>query len=168
MTFSIRNYAEPDRDSVNRIAVEAFSQYKNEYSSWPELLRRIDSMASLSHYGEIIVAEGEKEILGAVAYIPPGANQGKADFFDPSWAIMRMLVVSPHARGRGVGRRLAEESIRRGIEDGAGIFALHTSPIMQVALSMYLRMGFQFYKAAPDFLGVPYGIYVKSLQEHQS
>ena len=53
-----------------------------------------------------------------------------------------MLVIDPGARGRGLGRLLTEECVRRARRDGAPTVALHTSPIMEVALPMYLRMGF--------------------------
>lgn len=74
-----------------------------------------------------------------------------------------MLVVSPKARGAGVGRALAQECLARARRDKAEVFALHTSPIMTVALLMYERMGFRFLRDAPAIHGVPYGIYVKSL-----
>jgi GNAT superfamily N-acetyltransferase len=76
---------------------------------------------------------------------------------------MRMLVVHPEYRGWGVGRKLAEQCLRRAIRDQANIFALHTSPIMQVALPMYLRMGFTYHSPAPDIWGVKYNIYTKRL-----
>lgn len=78
------------------------------------------------------------------------------------WPIMRMLVVSPQARGAGVGRRLAQECIDRAVRDGADVFALHTSPIMSVALPMYERMGFRLVREVQPVLGVAYAVYLKS------
>jgi hypothetical protein len=43
------------------------------------------------------------------------------------------------------------------------MIALHTSPIMTVALSMYLRMGFARLRDAPRYLGVDYAVYAKAL-----
>jgi ribosomal protein S18 acetylase RimI-like enzyme len=76
---------------------------------------------------------------------------------------MRMLVVRAHLRGRGIGKALADECIRRALRDNAKEIALHTSPIMKVALPMYERMGFQWVADAPSLFGVPYGIYLKGL-----
>jgi ribosomal protein S18 acetylase RimI-like enzyme len=75
-----------------------------------------------------------------------------------------MLVVSPRLRGLGVGRALTDECIRRARRDQAPLIALHTSPIMSVALPMYLRLGFTFVKEVSDIFGVPYGVYAKPLQ----
>lgn len=161
MTIHLREFHSSDSLTVNAIAVAAFEQYRALYSDWPLFVEKIGNMAALSHSGEIIVAEAEGEVVGAVAYIGPGAP--KAGFFDPAWPIMRMLVVSPRARGVGVGRALAEECLERARRDKAELFALHTSPIMSVALPMYERMGFRFLRDAPVIHGVRYGIYVKSL-----
>ena len=100
-------------------------------------------------------------MIGAVGYVPPSAP--KAAHFKPEWPIIRMLVVDPGARGLGAGRALTEACIARARRDRAGEIALHTSPIMTVALPMYLRMGFVRVRDAPPLFGVPYAIYVKAL-----
>jgi ribosomal protein S18 acetylase RimI-like enzyme len=74
-----------------------------------------------------------------------------------------MLVVKPARRGHGIGRLLTEECIHRARRDNSSIIALHTTPIMTVALAMYLRMGFAKLRDAPDIYGVPYGVYTKTL-----
>jgi hypothetical protein len=43
------------------------------------------------------------------------------------------------------------------------IIGLHTTPIMTVALPMYLRMGFKLHNEAPPICGVPYAIYTMTL-----
>ena len=118
-------------------------------------------MSAFANVGEIIVAEIGGQIVGAVAYIGPGAP--KAAFFRPDWSIMRMLVVAPDCRGRGVGRKLAQECLSRAKRDGASVFALHTSKLMQVALPMYQRMGFKWVSDTPSIHGVEYGVYVKEI-----
>lgn len=161
MSLQLRAYASEDRNTVNALALSAFAQYSHAYHDWETFTKNIGNMAALSESGEIIVAESGSEIVGAVAYI--GLNAPKAAFFDPSWAIMRMLVVLPAARGAGVGRALAEECLARALRDKAEVFALHTSAIMSVALTMYRRMDFRFLRDVPAIHGVPYAIYVKSL-----
>jgi GNAT superfamily N-acetyltransferase len=99
--------------------------------------------------------------VGAVAYIGPGKE--KASFFNIDWPIMRMLVVAPAARGHGIGKALAAECLARARRDGAGVFGLHTSELMDVALPMYQRMGFKWHSPAPDIHGVKYGVYIKEL-----
>ena len=118
-------------------------------------------MSDLATSGEIIIAEVEHEIAGAVAYIPPGAP--KAAFFEPDWPVIRMLVADPARRGLGIGRTLTDVCLRRARRDRAELIALHTSPIMTVALPMYLRMGFAKLRSTPPIHGVAYAVYARML-----
>ncbi|HEY0112604.1 MAG TPA: GNAT family N-acetyltransferase [Allosphingosinicella sp.] len=163
----LRPFTPGDAGAVNALALAAFEQYRAVYDDWETLSRGVGSMASLADGGEIVVAEEEGgRIVGAVAYFGP-RSEPRADFFHPDWPIIRMLVVDPAARGRGVGRRLTEECIERARRDGAAVIALHTSPAMEVALAMYLRMGFKLERRVPDRFGVPYGLYLKALAEDE-
>jgi GNAT superfamily N-acetyltransferase len=159
--LNLRNYHPVDAPRIDELAVTAFAQFKDAYSDWPVFRTKISNMSALSETGQIIVAELDAEIVGAVAYIGPGKD--KAAFFRPEWPVMRMLVVAPGARGHGIGKALAEACLARARRDGAGVFALHTSELMHVALPMYQRMGFQWHTAAPDIHGVEYGVYLKDL-----
>jgi len=54
----------------------------------------------------------------------------------------------------------------RAERDGAPVIALHTSPIMTVALPMYRRMGFELYYDVPRERGAdPIGVGVKWLTD---
>jgi ribosomal protein S18 acetylase RimI-like enzyme len=159
----VRDYAPADADAVNAAALAAFAQYRGVYSDWETLERGVASMVTLAETAEIVVAEEAGELLGAVAYCAP-FSQPRAEFFAPEWPLIRMLVVRPEARGRGIGRALTEACIERARRDGAGAVALHTSPAMEVALAMYLRMGFTLRRRVPDRFGVSYGVYLKALE----
>jgi ribosomal protein S18 acetylase RimI-like enzyme len=159
----VRPFHPTDAGAVNAVALAAFAQYCDIYDDWQTLSLGVGAMASLSQHAEIVVAENEQEVVGAVAYCPPG-SMPRADFFEPDWSIIRMLVVLPSARGEGVGRRLTGECIARAARDGAEVIALHTSPVMEVALSMYLRMGFNLARELPDRFGVPYGLYLMQVR----
>lgn len=163
MNCRLDEFAPADADAINQVALAAFRQYRHEYADWPAFSGRIGDMAALAASAELIVARVDGRIAGAVAYVGPGRE--KAPFFAAEWPILRMLVVDPGYRGRGVGRALARECIRRAVRDKAPLIALHTSPIMKVALAMYERMGFRFEREAPDICGVPYGVYVLALAE---
>jgi GNAT superfamily N-acetyltransferase len=159
--YEIRDFAAQDAAAVNAVALAAFAQYRGAYSDWPQFAKRVGAMASLAHGGELIVGVSEGRIVGAVGYFGPAA--AKPVQFDPDWSIIRLLVVDPAERGHGLGRLLTEECIRRARRDGAAVIALHTSPIMQVALAMYLRLGFVLLREMPPIFDVPYCIYLKRL-----
>ena len=159
---TIRDFARGDAEAVNRLAVAAFAPFASHYSDWPAMAASLAKMSALADSGDIIVADVGDRIAGAVAYIPPHAP--KAAFFDAAWPIIRMLVVDPEFRGKRIGRILTDACVVRARRDGATVIALHTSPIMTVALPMYLRMGFAKLRDAPPILGVDYAVYTKTLR----
>jgi GNAT superfamily N-acetyltransferase len=157
----LKDYEDADAENLNRLAVSAFEQFRHHYEDWPAMLAGLSKTSALSASGELIVAELESKLAGAVAYFGP--NSQKAAFFDQRWPIIRMLVVDPAFRGKGIGRALSDECIARAKRDGSPIIALHTSPIMSVALPMYLKMGFVKAYDAPPIFGVAYAVYTKTL-----
>ena len=157
----IREYESSDAENLNRIAVSAFSQFRELYHDWPAMRAGLSKTSDLGASGEVIIAELQHKFAGAVAYFGP--NRPKAPFFDQSWPIIRMLVVDPTFRGKGIGHALTNECIARAKRDRAPLIALHTSPIMTVALPMYLKMGFVKAYDAPPIFGVAYAVYTKAL-----
>lgn len=159
----IRSYEAADAAAVNKVALAAFAEYEGVYSDWSVLTRAVGAMASLASSGEVFVADDRGEIVGAVAYIPPRGNP-RADFFKPEWPIIRMLVVHPRARGKGIGRKLTEACVSLARRDESSVISLHTSPAMEAALALYLKMGFRLERRVPDRFGVPYGVYLLHLR----
>jgi GNAT superfamily N-acetyltransferase len=157
----LRDFDSNDDAALGGVALAAFEEFRGHYSDWNAMAAGVSRMAALAKTGEIIVAARGGQIVGGVAYVGP--HKPKAAYFEPAWPIIRMLVVTPAARGNGLGRRLTQACIDRAKRDASPIIALHTTPIMNVALSMYLRMGFTKVCAAPDIYGVPYAVYATSL-----
>ena len=157
----LRNFREGDATEVVAVALAAFGEFRSHYDDWPAMAARLSNLPRLAESGEVIVAETGGRIAGAVAYIPP--SRPKAAYFQPEWPVIRMLVVDPAHRGAGIGRALTEECLARARRDRSPVIALHTSPIMTVALPMYLRMGFERVSDAPPIFGVPYAVYLKRL-----
>ena len=155
--MEIRPYTKNDEEQLNSVAVEAFLQFKDDYSDWNAIQAVVSDISALNDDAEVIVAEESGKIIGGVAFVPP--RDDSRGHFEQSWASIRMLVVSPSQRGRGIGRKLTEECIKRASKVGASFIGLHTSPIMDVALSMYLRMGFVKVRDIDPILGVEYAIY---------
>lgn len=158
MKLRIRAYAEADREAVNAVARAAFAQYANDYEDWPGFIEGIGRMAELAKNADVLVAEQDGVVIGAVAHVGPG--RPRAAFFPIGWSVIRMLVVDPRRRGQGAGRELVAACLRLAQAAGAPAVGLHTSPIMASALRMYEAMGFVRDRDLAPIRGVPYGRYV--------
>jgi DNA-binding MarR family transcriptional regulator/GNAT superfamily N-acetyltransferase len=62
---------------------------------------------------------------------------------DPDTAQLRLLLVEPHARGAGVGRRLVDECLRHAQRSGYRRIMLWTTDLQVEARRIYQRQGFQ-------------------------
>ncbi len=161
MRLEVRDCTAADGDAINAVALAAWREYATVFDTWDRLAGRLGSLAELAGELELIVGELDGTVAGVVGYAPPGAP--REPMFPNDWGIVRLLSVAPAARGRGLGRRLSEECIRRARRDGATAIGLHTSPAMTVALPLYLRLGFVLERAIPDRNGVPYALYKLTL-----
>jgi ribosomal protein S18 acetylase RimI-like enzyme len=158
MTLVVRSCEPRDRDAVNAVARAAFAQYEQEYEDWLSFIEGIGRMADLAADADVLVAEQDGVIVGAVAHVGPG--RPRAAFFPPEWSVIRMLVVDPQRRGQGAGRRLVAGCLRLAQDAGAPVVGLHTSPVMGSALRMYEAAGFVRDRDLPPIRGVAYGRYV--------
>ena len=141
----VRDYVIDDDRVAAKITRLAWEQFRTRFADFDAFIK---SASKLAKTCELIVAEMDSRVVGVVGYGPP--NQPKQSAFDPAWAVARMLSTHPDARGRGVGRLLVNECKRRARRDRANILALTTTKINEVALKMYLKMGFRYHSNAPS------------------
>jgi|SRR5437867_552218 len=89
---------------------------------------------------ELVVAEVDGRLAGAVTFYPVASGEGHG--WPQGWSAIRLLGVGPADRGRGIGRMLTEECLRRARALEVPVVGLHTTKGMAVAKAMYERMGF--------------------------
>lgn len=158
MNTMIRHFQPADREAVNAVACAAFAQYRHAYQDWPTFNERLARMADLAGQADLMVAESAGQVLGAVVHVGPG--KPRSAVFPEDWSVIRMLVVAPAHRGRGVGQQLVAACLRCALRDRSPAVGLHTSPIMTTALRLYLHLGFTRDRALDPIHGVPYARYV--------
>ncbi|MGH7390406.1 MAG: GNAT family N-acetyltransferase [Candidatus Rokuibacteriota bacterium] len=139
----VRDAKDDDLDAAGEVMVAAYAEYLPPDPTGPWLAYReeIRDVRSRLAMATLVVAEDRGRILGAITYFPDAGKEEHAAW-PPAWAAIRLLAVHPEARGRGAGRLLTEDCIRRARTAGRRAVGLHTTPFMAVARAMYERMGF--------------------------
>jgi hypothetical protein len=66
MPVTLRDFSEPDATIINRLSVTSFSQYRDDYRDWPATVRVLEKMSDMAQTSEIIIAEHEGRVVGAV------------------------------------------------------------------------------------------------------
>lgn len=123
----------------------AYQQYAPDIGEefWADYRADLADVAARAERGQVLVAETDGRLVGAVSYYPARpADDGPDLWIPPGLAYLRALAVDAGARGRGVGRLLAAACIELARSAGAPGIALDTLSAMPVAQAMYERLGF--------------------------
>lgn len=145
----IRNAADSDREAIASVLLEAYGQYSAVLPEpyWIEYRNSILESVHGEGPSARIIAEMDKQIVGSILLFPSSeAAYGKPELGIHT-PIIRLLAVSPAARGRGIAALLIAEAARRSMQLGAATLNLHTSDMMASAIRLYDRLGF---KRAPE------------------
>jgi ribosomal protein S18 acetylase RimI-like enzyme len=139
----VRDAGPAEFDAIGDLMVAAYAQFSPSLPAhaWREYEDEIRDVRRRLPESTLIVAEDEGRLAGAVTYYPDATKEGHVAW-PASWANFRLLAVDPAARGRGIGRLLTEECVRRARAADRVALGLHTTHLMQVARAMYERMGF--------------------------
>lgn len=138
----IRDARDEDLDRVSLLIRDAYAEYQSFFpaESWQSYLEDIMDVRSRLSDSELMVAELHGQVVGTVTLYLNGSLSREE--WPSDWAGIRLLAVHPAFRGRGIGRALMEECVRRCRERKVKTIGLHTVEVMAVALKMYEDMGF--------------------------
>ncbi|RKP54063.1 GNAT family N-acetyltransferase [Cohnella endophytica] len=141
----IRQAADSDREAIIRVLLDAYGQYENTLSSerWVQykesFLHAIDAPTTRDR----LVAEVDGDIVGSVFLYDSSETAYGAPQLEIHNPIIRLLGVSTQARGLGIATELIRASARLALEGGADTLHLHTSDMMDSAVRLYERLGFE-------------------------
>jgi GNAT superfamily N-acetyltransferase len=141
----IRTARAADYDTVQDVTLSAYQEYAAIMQAhWERYRQSILATLANVHPAEQIVAEQGDTLVGTVLLFPAGTvlttpDGASATLAEPE---IRLLAVTPAARGLGIGAALVRECLQRAHQAGAEAVTLHTTEMMQVAMRMYERMGF--------------------------
>jgi GNAT superfamily N-acetyltransferase len=143
--LNIRDARAGDRAAIEVVTIAAYLEYAPiMQENWERYRHSILGTLADVKPATQIVAEQDGAIVGTVLLFPAATviNRPAGGTATLTWPEIRLLAVSPAARGQGVGAALVRDCMRRAREAGADAVTLHTTDMMAVAMSMYERMGF--------------------------
>jgi ribosomal protein S18 acetylase RimI-like enzyme len=145
--MSLREARPADHDAIVEVTLAAYQEYATQVPFWAPYRQNILATLANPQPATQLVAEHETTIVGTVLLYPPRPAGATVAPGQGRWPEVRLLAVSPSARGQGVAHALMQECIRRARASGADALTLHTMSAMRSALRLYTRIGFQ---PAPD------------------
>lgn len=140
----LRDARHDERTVLREFTLSAYGQYATIMapSAWAGLREAIVSALSNDNDAQQIVAESNGVVLGSVLLFPSTTDAYFGIGPRARWPEIRLLAVSPEARGLGIGKLLVNECIRRATAAGAEAVGLHTSRSMREAIHLYESLGF--------------------------
>lgn len=141
--IEIREAVADEWDEAGRVTADAYREFVRG-GDWDPYLQRIADVRGRSDRTTILVALVDGRIVGSATVELAGRVEPEDDpTLAPDEAHIRMLGISPDARGRGIGRRLMEASESLAQAQGKTIVTLHTTERMEAARSMYESLGYE-------------------------
>ncbi|MGV9879787.1 GNAT family N-acetyltransferase [Streptomyces sp. NPDC003006] len=141
MDITIRHAHPEEYEALGALTAQAYLDGGHlDFGAEDPYLAVLRDVAARAADADILVAAADGRILGCVTYVPSGGPM--ADIARENQAEIRMLAVSPEARGRGAGETLVRECVRRAKDAGRTGLVLSTQTSMHAAHRLYERIGF--------------------------
>jgi ribosomal protein S18 acetylase RimI-like enzyme len=122
------------------VAALTAAVYRGEGYSGADYEPALRDVASRAASATVLVALDDGRLAGAVTVATRGGQWAEQSVTGE--AVVRMLVVAPQARGRGVGQALVQACLDRAEADGCSLVRLSSQEDMTSAHRLYERLGF--------------------------
>jgi ribosomal protein S18 acetylase RimI-like enzyme len=109
---------------------------------WVQHLALVRDVADRAQRTVVLAAVKDGSVLGSATIELFDVIGDDDRELPPDTSFLRMVGVDPRAQGRGVGRALVEEVIRRVRAAGKRTLGLRTTPQMEAAHHLYESLGF--------------------------
>ncbi|HXD27414.1 MAG TPA: GNAT family N-acetyltransferase [Arthrobacter sp.] len=140
--ITIRPATAADYPEIARITVDSYLSAGHFEDPEHPYLQVVQQVAERHAAAEILVAERDGAVIGAVTLVRAGNPY--ADIALENELEFRMLVVDPAVQRSGAGRAMMQEIIRRGrAMDGVNAISLTTGSNWMAAQALYTHLGFR-------------------------
>jgi ribosomal protein S18 acetylase RimI-like enzyme len=149
-TLYIRDIRKDEFATLGRLMVDVYSNLAG-FPSPDEQPGYYDMLQNIGHFSEkkdarvLVAISADDELVGGIVYFGDMAEYGSGGIATTvkNASGIRLLGVSPRARGMGAGKALTRACIQLAKDNGHSHVVLHTTQPMQVAWSLYDKLGFE-------------------------
>lgn len=148
--FIVRNATSDEFDRIGKLLVKVYSQLEgfpkeSEQPDYYKMLANIGEMTKKPETELLISVSPEGEIAGAVVYFADMKYYGSGGTAtkEQNASGFRLLGVDSAFRGKGIGKALTNECIRKAREKKQQQVVIHTTMAMKTAWKMYESVGFK-------------------------
>jgi GNAT superfamily N-acetyltransferase len=149
-SIEIRNATSAEYTLVGKLMVHAYSRLPGflkpeDHPGYYTLLENIGDITQKPGTEILVATSSEKTVLGAVVYFDDMQYYGSGGIAtqEKNTSGFRFLAVADQARGKGIGKLLTRECIRKAKEKKHSQVIIHTTMAMQPAWKMYEQIGFK-------------------------
>jgi len=155
-----------EKETVRNLLIESYIQYQDffEQDRWEKYLEEVKTAVDNEQIDALLIAKSGDTILGTVQLFPSSDLAYDEPTLHIEHPIIRFLAVHPDGRGLGIASKLLDRSIDYARWNKAKAISLHTTDIMEKAVTLYERYGFKR-DEVNDYLksGTPIHCYTFSL-----
>ena len=148
--YIVRNAKQAEFKEVGNLMVDVYSKLEgfpkpNEQPAYYDMLSKVGELTKNPKTELIVVVSGTEKIMGAVVFFSDMKYYGSGGSAtkEKNACGFRLLAVDPDTRGKGIGKLLTAECIKRGKERKLSQLIIHTTMAMQIAWKMYENFGFK-------------------------
>lgn len=143
--MNIRDALKSELSYIQEQRINAYKEYAQVLPEdhWNALKQAIVSDADTQAGVERLVAELDGRVVGSIVLFPTKTDEYNGLVDELDYPEIRMLAVTPEARGKGVAAALISECIQRAQSQGCHSIGLHTGEFMKNAIRLYEQFGFE-------------------------
>lgn len=148
--YIVRNAKPEEFEEIGKLMVQVYSQLEgfpkqDEQPAYYKMLANIGELTKKPETELLVAVSVDDKIKGGVVYFSDMQYYGSGGTAtkERNAAGFRLLAVDGSARGKGIGKLLTNECIRKAKEKQLSQVIIHSTEAMQTAWKMYEAMGFK-------------------------
>jgi len=149
-TLYVRELRKDEFAALGKLMVDVYSNLAgfpgpDKQPGYYDMLRNIGRFSEKKDARVLVAISADDELVGGIVYFGDMAEYGSGGIATTvkNASGIRLLGVSARARGMGAGKALARACIQLAKDKGHSHVVLHTTQPMQVAWSLYEKLGFE-------------------------